>query len=144
MLQHIRLMPMNDFKLNDEPKIASGFTTPESYFDDFPRKLTLRLQSEVPKVVSLQTKRKTWIYAAAAILIIAISITFSTKIYTTNRLDTITTENYLVSQVGIADELLYLLDEDDFQSMMIDMKIEDQAIEDMLSTNPDFEQYLIN
>ena len=35
---------MNEFKLDNEPKIKSGFITPNNYFDDFSEKVMLNQQ----------------------------------------------------------------------------------------------------
>ena len=64
---------MKEFKINDENKITSGFTTPEGYFENF----TIDLQNNEShqktdrKVISINTKR--WLTSVAAVLIVAIS-----------------------------------------------------------------------
>ena len=130
-------MIMNEFKLENEPKIKSGFKAPENYFVDFSAKVIQRLPENEPKVISIFSRNKTWIYAVAAILIVAVSIPIYTTIVTQqNDLDKTTIENYLTSQNAISDDdLTNLLDEDDIQKMKLNFNIEDKAIEDLLSTN---------
>ena len=41
---------MKPFKLDNEPKITSGFTMPEGYFDSFTDKVLTQLNKEEPKV----------------------------------------------------------------------------------------------
>ena len=139
-------MIMNEFKLESEPKIKSGFDAPENYFVDFSAKVIQRLPENEPKVISIFSRNKTWIYAVAAILIVAVSIPIYTTIVTQqNDLDKTTIENYLTSQNAISDdELTNLLDEDDIQKMKLNFNIEDKAIEDLLSTNSNLEEYIIN
>ena len=137
---------MDEFKLDKEPKIKSGFKVPENYFDNFSAKVIQRLPENEPKVISIFSRNKTWIYAVAAILIVAVSIPIYTTIVTQqNDLDKTTIENYLTSQNAISDdELTNLLDEDDIQKMKLNFNIEDKAIEDLLSTNSNLEEYIIN
>ena len=139
-------MIMNEFKLENEPKIKSGFKAPENYFVDFSAKVIQRLPENEPKVISIFSRKKTWIYAVAAILIVAVSIPIYTTIVTQqNDLDKTTIENYLTSQNAISDDdLTNLLDEDDIQKMKLNFNIEDKAIEDLLSTHYNLEEYIIN
>ncbi|WP_151105841.1 hypothetical protein [Flavobacterium luteum] len=139
-------MTMNEFKLDEQPKIKSGFKVPENYFDDFSAKVLKQLPENEPKIITLFTRKKTWLYAVAAIIIIALSIPIYTTILTQeSTLDKTTIENYLTNQDAISDdELVNLLDEDDIQKMKINFNIEDKAIEDLLSTNSNLEEYIIN
>lgn len=137
---------MNEFKLDNEPKIETGFKTPDHYFDAFSAKVMQQLPENEPKVISIFAKRKTWLFAVAAVLILALSLpiinTFETQDTT---LDKTTLENYLTNHGAISDDdLVNLLDEEDIQKMKMDYKIEDKAIEDLLSTNSDLEEYMIN
>lgn len=137
---------MNEFKLDKEPKIKSGFKVPENYFDDFSAKVLQQLPENESKVISIFTRKKTWLYTVAAIIIIALSIPIYTTIVTQeSTLDKTTIENYLTSQDAISDdELVNLLDEDDIQKMKLNFNIEDKAIEDLLSTHSNLEEYIIN
>ena len=65
---------MKDFKLDSEPKISSGFTTPDDYFDTFSEKILAQLPKEEPKVISIFNRRKTWYFAAAAVFVAMLSI----------------------------------------------------------------------
>ena len=50
---------MKTFKLENEPKIESGFKTPDHYFEDFSAKIMQQLPENEPKVISIFQKRKT-------------------------------------------------------------------------------------
>ena len=44
---------MKKFNLENEPKITSGFTIPDGYFDTFSDKILAQLPKQDPKVVSI-------------------------------------------------------------------------------------------
>jgi len=137
---------MKTFKLDNEPKIKSGFTTPDHYFDNFSEKVMQQLPENEPKIISIFAKRKTWLYAAAAILIIALAVpmylTFNTH---SSEIDDATIENYITYQSNVSDtDLVNLLDEEDIQKINVEMDIEDFSIENELSVNKNLEQYILN
>mgnify|MGYP003527529110 FL=1 len=133
---------MKDFKLDSKPKINSGFKTPEHYFEDFSEKLMQQLPEEETKVISIFSKRKNWMYACAAILVLALSIPFVFQ-NQTQEIDATTLENYLAINSGITDvELIDLLHEEDINKIEINENIDDKTIEDILINNSNFEQYI--
>jgi hypothetical protein len=139
-------MNMKTFKLDNEPKIKSGFTTPENYFDNFSEKIMQQLPENEPKIISIFARRKTWLYAAAAILVIALTIpvyfTFNTQ---SSEIDEATLENYITYHSTVsATDLVNLLDEEDIDKMSADMNIEDVTIENELLGNKNLEQYILN
>lgn len=137
---------MNEFKLNKEPKIDSGFKIPENYFEDFSAKVINQLNEKETKVISLFSIKKIWYYAAAAILIVGLMIPLlQQNNQKTTEIDQTTIENYLADNASISDdELLELLDESDIQKLKSAYVIEDNTIEEMLSTNSNLEEYLID
>ena len=137
---------MKTFKLENEPKIESGFKTPEHYFDTFSARVMQQLPKEEPKTISIFTKRKTWLYAAAAILIFGLSIPIYNQFNSpTSEIDDVTLENYIAYQSSISDtDLVNLLNEEDIQKMSIDLNIEDKTIENELTENKNLEYYLLN
>ena len=137
---------MNDFKLNNEQKMESGFKIPDHYFDNFSAKINQRLAVNEPKVISIFERRKTWIYAAVAVLVISFSISvFNIFNNQSADLDKATLEEYLTNHAVISnDDLAELLDEKDIQQMKMEYKIEDKVIEDLLTTNSNLEEYIIN
>ena len=64
---------MNDFKLEIEQKIKSGFKISEHYFDTFSEKV-MQLPKQEPKVISICQKRTGWNMAVARVLILALII----------------------------------------------------------------------
>ena len=53
---------MKESKLENEPKIESGFKTPDHYFENFSSKIILQLPQEEPKVISIFQKKKSCAY----------------------------------------------------------------------------------
>lgn len=137
---------MKEFKLDNEPKITSGFITPDGYFDTLSNKILAQLPKQEPKVISLFSYRETWYYAVAAILILMLSIPLFTK-YSTNteEIDNTTLENYLACQSTISEEeIVKLLEQEDLDKMKIEFNIQDKDIEDALYSNKNLEQYIID
>lgn len=137
---------MNNFDLHKEPKIESGFKVPENYFDSLSTKVMEQVPQRNQKVISIFGSRKTWTIAIAAAFVISLSIPIFNAFKTAStELDNNTLENYLTNHAEISDDdLVELLDEEDIQKIKLDYDIEDKAIEDMLSTNSNLEEYIIN
>lgn len=137
---------MKTFKLENEPKIESGFTTPENYFDTFSTRVMQQLSEEEPKVISLFSRRKTWIYAAVAVLVLALTIPVYNNFYSrSSDIDQATLENYIAYHSTVSDtDIVNLLDEKDIQKINIDLNIDDKMIENELSEDNNLEHYLVN
>jgi hypothetical protein len=136
---------MKAFKLENEPKIESGFKTPDHYFDQFSEKVLQQLPDSEPKVISIFHKRKTVIIMVAALLIIALMIPIYTGISTNlKELDQTTLENYLAYQSNLNQyDLISELETEDITKMQPVSSTEDQAIEDVLATDSDMQHLLI-
>ncbi|HEY6143307.1 MAG TPA: hypothetical protein VIV55_07730 [Flavobacterium sp.] len=126
---------MKTFKLDNEPKIETGFKIPDNYFDDFSAKVMQQLPKEESKTISLFSRRKTWTYAAAAVLILGLSIPVYNNLYNhSSEIDEATLENYITDHSNISDaDIVNLLDEKDIQKIKIDLNIDDKTIENELS-----------
>ena len=135
---------MKDFKLDNEPRITSGFTTPDGYFDTFSEKILAQLPNQERKVISIFSSRKTWYFATAAIVILMLSIPLYTK-YSTHQeeIDSATLENYIAYQSNISEEeIVNLLQQEDLDKMKLDFNIDNKEIEDALNSNSNLEQYI--
>lgn len=136
---------MNDFKLDSEPKIKVGFKTPENYFEDFSEKVFQQLPEEESKVISIFKKPKIRLTAVAAVLVLALGIPLY-SLFSTNssELDEATLENYITNQSTISQyDLIVLLEKEDLENMKIDVNLEDETLEVLLSTNSNLEQDII-
>ena len=137
---------MTAFNLDKEPKIASGFKTPDGYFNHLSAKVLDRLPENEPTVIPIYARKKTWFYAAAAVLVISLSIPLANNLSkSTSGIDNATLENYIASHSEISSEdIAENLSVEDLQKIQIDSDIEDKAIEDLLSTNSNLEEYMID
>ena len=137
---------MNEFKLDHEPKITSGFTIPDNYFADFSEKVVFQLPKNEPKVISIWVKNRKWLYAVAAILVISVSIPFIiTSQNNTDQASNATIENYLSYHSTLTDDdIVELLDKEDIEKLDIPSDLEDQDVEDLLTGNTNLEQYITN
>jgi hypothetical protein len=137
---------MKEFKLNTNPKIESGFKTPEDlYFEKFSANLLEQLPKNEPKTISLFQKKKTIIMMVAAVFVLALAIpSLLNNANRYNELDTTTLENYISYQSNVNQyDLINALDEEDINSLGTNIALEDQTIEDILVTNNNLEQYII-
>lgn len=136
---------MKTFKLENEPKIQTGFKIPENYFDDLSIKIMEQLPASEPKVISIFKKRKSLILMAAAILILALMIPILNNLSTTKKeLDSTTLENYITYQSNVNQyDLISVLETEDITNMNTSIVLEDQAVEDVLSTDSNLENLIL-
>lgn len=135
---------MKPFNLENHPKIKSGFTTPEGYFEQFSEKLLSNIQQEEKPVISIFASKKKWFMAVAAILILGIMIPFLNKNSSESQsLDSASLENYLAYQSTISpEELVSLLDEKDIEAIETDLNLDDATVESALSGSNYLENYI--
>jgi short subunit fatty acids transporter len=136
---------MKTFKLENEPKIKTGFKTPDHYFENFSIKMMEQLPKNEPKVISIFQKRKTLIMIAAAILVLALMIPILSPSSTnTKELDAAALENYITYQSNVNQyDLISVLETDDINNIKTGIVLEDDAIEDHLSTNSNLENLIL-
>ncbi|TBX66641.1 hypothetical protein EZL74_10690 [Flavobacterium silvisoli] len=137
---------MNDFNLNTNPKITTGFKVPDGYFDSFSTKVLEQLPKQESKFVGVFSFRKTWYYAAAAVVVLGLSISLYHQ-YTLKQdlADVTVLEDYLANNASITeDEILNSLDKEDLEKMKIDFKLQDKDIEEVLENNSNLEQYILD
>ncbi len=137
---------MKPINLDNEPKIETGFKVPENYFENFSERLLTKLPEKEVKVISIFEKQKNWLFAVAAILVLAISIpvllNYSNKY---NQIESLTLENYITNNSNINDnDLAELLTQNDIENIKIDLKIEEKTLENELLENENLEEFLIN
>lgn len=135
---------MKTFKLENEPKIESGFIVPEHYFDDFSKKVLSQFPEEKSTVIPLFQRRKNLLFAVAAVLVIGMLIPIYNQLSrNSEELDTTTLENHLAYQTDINQyELISELDEEDLTKMESAIQLKDETIEDILTTNSDLERLI--
>jgi short subunit fatty acids transporter len=136
---------MKTFKLENEPKIKTGFKTPDHYFENFSIKMMEQLPKNEPKVISIFQKRKTLIMMAAAILVLALMIPILSPSSTnTKELDAAALENYITYQSNVNQyDLISVLETEDINNIKTGIVLGDDAIEDHLSTNSNLENLIL-
>jgi hypothetical protein len=137
---------MNEFKLDNHPKIETGFKIPEHYFDSLSENINARLQTDEPKVISFYIRYKKTIYAVAAVLVLALCIPFfipsTTKI---TDIEQNAIEDYISYNTKMTPyELAEYLDKEDIEKLKVDFEIHDNILEETLLYNTDFEQNILN
>ncbi len=128
---------MNDFRLDNEPKIKPGFKAPDAYFDSFTDRLMQQLpQQEEPKVLPLYKRKPVWLSAAASFaILLTLGIFFNTNTNTaTPQPDDADIESYLVYHANINSyDLMQDLDSQDIAELEQSIPVSDEAIEEYLS-----------
>ncbi|MEO0046490.1 MAG: hypothetical protein RL705_1681 [Bacteroidota bacterium] len=137
---------MKPFKLDNEPKISSGFTLPDGYFESFSDKISTQLSKEDPKVIPIFRRKKTWYYAAAAVIVIILSFPVYTNYFSiSEEVDAVVLEDYITNQTTISEEeIANLLDQEDLEKMKLELNLGDAEVEDILLNNNDLEQYILD
>ncbi|KAF2517093.1 hypothetical protein [Flavobacterium foetidum] len=135
---------MKTFKLENEPKIKSGFTTPEHYFNDFSAKILEEINQTQTKVIPLYKRKKVWTTFAAAAVVVSLMIPIVNHYRSaSNDLDAATLENYISYQSNINQyDLIQKLDDKDIQKLNSNIALEEETLEDILSSNPNIEHLI--
>lgn len=138
---------MKPFTLNDkEAKITTGFNTPEGYFEALESKLSAQLPANKPKVIAFYQRKTTWLYAAAAVVILFVSIPIYQNVYrSSSEVDAVVLEDYIATHADIsAEDLATILEKEDLDKIKLELNLGEEAIEDVLLNNNDLEQYIID
>ena len=136
---------MKAFKLENEPKIRSGFKTPEHYFDDFSAKILQQVNKEEQvKVIPIYKRKKVISLLAAAVVVIALMIPIINNYNNTSKeLDEDTLETYLSYQSNLNQyDLIKELDTKDIDKLGKGVALEQETLEDILASNPNIENLI--
>jgi hypothetical protein len=135
---------MKKFNLEKDPKITSGFKVPEQYFDNFSEKVMGQLPTDTKKVIPLYTQKNKLFIAVAAVLVFGLFLpVYNQLVQPSEELDTITLENHLSYQTYINQyDLISELDKEDLNKMSATIPLNDEIIEDHLTSNSDLERLL--
>jgi hypothetical protein len=137
---------MKNNLLENEKKITSGFIVPEDYFENFSADLMQKLPAKEIKTISFNARNKKWIYSAAAILVLALSLPIVFQMEKEEELLSDTEiENYLTQQNVISeDEIINCLEKEDLVNLKINSTVTEEALEEELINNNELEQYITN
>ncbi|MBF4493325.1 hypothetical protein IR010_12315 [Flavobacterium sp. MR2016-29] len=135
---------MKAFKLENEPKIKSGFKTPDHYFDDLSAKVLQQIDKREVKVIPFYKRKNVISMLAAAVVVIALMIPIVNNYNATSKeLDEDTLETYLSYQSNLNQyDLIQNLDTTDIQKLNKNVAIEDETLEDILASNPNIEHLI--
>jgi hypothetical protein len=134
---------MNEFKINNENKITSGFTTPVGYFDGFSIEKNNRIILPKSRVKVISINKKRWVTSVAAVLIIVLSITFFTKMEVSNSDDNVLMENYITNNSEISQyDLITLLDNKDIENLSVELNLNDAKMDEEFDNTNEIEYYL--
>ncbi|MFW0738660.1 hypothetical protein [Flavobacterium sp. T12S277] len=136
---------MKTFKLENEPKIKTGFKTPENYFDDFSTKVLQQInEKKEVKVIPIYKRKKVLSIVAAAVVFIALMIPIANNYNKTSKdLDEDTLETYLSYQSNLNQyDLIRELDDKDIDKLNKNVALEQETLEDILATNPNLENLI--
>lgn len=137
---------MKNYYLETDKKITSGFKVPENFFDSFSENLTQQLPANEVKVISFYARNKKWIYAAAAIVVLSLSLPIVYHMENNEeQLSASEIENYLTQQSSISeDEIVNMLEQEDIAKLKLNSTIPKEAIEEELTNTTDLEKYITN
>jgi hypothetical protein len=134
---------MKNFKLDEHPKISSGFHAPDDYFEKLSASVMAKINIEEPKVIPLYRRTKMLWGTAAAVLIAALMIPILNQTAPVEQPDSASIENYLTYQSNISDDdIASLLNEQDLDNIDSDINLDDQAIEEALTSDNNFENLI--
>jgi len=135
---------MKAFKLENEPKIATGFKTPDDYFDNFSTKVLQQINDREVKVIPLYKQKKVIAMLVAAIVIMALMIPIINNYNNKAKdLDEATLETYLSYQSNLNQyDLIKELDSKDIDKLSKSVALEQETLEDILSSNPNIENLI--
>lgn len=136
---------MKTFKLENKPKIESGFKIPDHYFENFSVEMMAQLPKNETKVISIFQKRKSLVLMIAAVLVLALMIPFFAPSSTnTKEIDAEELENYITYQSNVTQyDLISVLESEDINNIHTSIVLEDEAIEEQLSVNSNLENLIL-
>ncbi|MFC7772892.1 hypothetical protein [Flavobacterium sp. GCM10027622] len=121
---------MKKFDLHNDPKIESGFTIPDNYFDTFEERLIQQLPFEEnnTKVIQLWQRKSFWISSVAAVFLLSFGIW--TYFAQTNANTIISSSEYLAYENDLTTEdIAEHLTDEDIASLENEMQLYDTKTE---------------
>jgi len=106
---------MKEFKLDQTPKINSGFKVPDNYFDNLEIKIINQLAKDNVKEISIFGKSYLWLSGIAAVMIIGFSISV---LFKNAEQTSFTNEDYLFTHENLnTEDFAEFLSENDLQML---------------------------
>jgi hypothetical protein len=135
---------MKAFKLENEPKISTGFKTPDAYFENFSTKVLEQISKKEVKVIPFYKRKKNIALLVAAVLMIGLLIPVISHYNTSSKeFDEAALETYLAYQTNINQyDLIKELDTKDIETLNKNVALEKETLEDILASNPNLENLI--
>ena len=124
---------MKNFKIDENSKKETGFAIPENYFENLESKIFNQIETQEVKVISIFQQSKYWITAIAAIFVIGLFFSISSK---NKNEESVANEEFLISQTDLTTEdLAEYLTENDLKTLEENLTFYDQTIIDLTKEN---------
>ena len=124
---------MKNFKIDENSKKETGFAIPENYFENLESKIFNQIETQEVKVISIFQQSKYWITAIAAIFVIGLFFSISSK---NKNEESVENEEFLISQTDLTTEdLAEYLTENDLKTLEENLTVYDQTIIDLTKEN---------
>jgi len=134
---------MKAFKLENEPKITTGFKTPDYYFDDFSAKVLQQINENEVKVIPLYKRKDIVVMLVAVVFVIGLMIPVINNYNKSKEFDEASLEAYLSYQSNLNQyDLINQLDTKDIEGLNKNVALEQETLEDILSSNPNIENLI--
>lgn len=135
---------MKKFRVDEHQKLHSGFHPSEIYFEGLRNEIIEKI-NEIPAKNKPVYRLTTIWYGVAAVLIVGLGVFFLNQdaTVTIDEIDNQSIENYLAATSSVSSyEIIGLMDSKELDEMQVDVDIESQQLEDLLTTNPNLENYI--
>ncbi len=135
---------MKEFKLDEDNRIPAGFNPPDSYFDTLQESVFARIEEQQKVITPFQ--RRSFYFAAAAVIILALGLIFTFNLGKTENLPAENlVGNYLDVHNTLPDEeIALLLDDSDIAQIKSEVSPDIEYIQLSLESNPELEYYILN
>ena len=137
---------MSTFKLDNHPKISSGFKITEPYFTLLSEKIINNTTAKkTAKVIALKSQPSKWILAIAAVVVLVflLPITIQQIKSESMAIDKNAIESYLITTQSVSQfELVNQLSNQDIKNLELDLHLNTNDIEEYLATQ-NIETYII-
>lgn len=130
---------MKEFNLDKEPKITTGFKTPENYFESFEARMLAQLPKEESKVIAFPVRKLYIVSTIAAVILAFIAIPLYFNSNTT--LEPISVESYLSYQLTTED-IVEKLTPEDIVAFENTLALSNDGLEEYLSETQNLNFYL--
>lgn len=128
----------------EDLKGKEAFKVPDGYFEDFEARLLQQIDTVKPQP-TIRKLKNLYVYAAAAVIVVALGIPFLvSKPTTINSISNEDLQQYLEynTSYGVKSTILNELEEADYVDLEKDIQLNDKDVNDYVLSQIDIEYYL--